>query len=145
MAPTIPRKTLSQHDGVLDVWLHTASGTPRVAAVVPKINGPSQGSGTLGGRFAICWRLPTVIPRYKQAWLLWPDSETWPRDGEIDFPEGGFNSGNAIEAYMHRQNGTSGGDQDAYRTNVPRSGEAGTPPSSSGWLASRASSFSTAT
>jgi hypothetical protein len=24
---------------------------------------------------------------YKGAWLLWPASEVWPRDGEIDFPE----------------------------------------------------------
>ena len=31
---------------------------------------------------------PTRCPGFKTAWLLWPDSGVWPRDGEIDFPEG---------------------------------------------------------
>ena len=25
---------------------------------------------------------------FKTAWLLWPDSGVWPRDGELDYPEG---------------------------------------------------------
>jgi hypothetical protein len=42
---------------------------------------------------------------------LWSDSEVWPKDGEIDFPEG--NLERTIAAFMHKQNGTSGSDQDA--------------------------------
>jgi beta-glucanase (GH16 family) len=50
------------------------------------------------------------LPGYKTAWLLWPTSDTWPRDGEIDFPEGDLNS--TICGFMHHMNGTSGSDQD---------------------------------
>ncbi len=53
---------------------------------------------------------------YKTAWLLWPDSERWPKDGEIDFPEGNLDG--TISAFMHRQNGRSVDDQDAYSTNA---------------------------
>jgi hypothetical protein len=43
-------------------------------------------------------------------------SGVWPRDGEIDFSEGDLQG--SIGAFMHRQNGTSGGDQDGYRTSA---------------------------
>ena len=39
---------------------------------------------------------------YKVAWLLWPKSGVWPRDGEIDFPEADLIG--TISAFMHRQN-----------------------------------------
>jgi beta-glucanase (GH16 family) len=53
---------------------------------------------------------------YKGAWLLWPASEVWPRDGEIDFPEGDFDS--TIWAFMHRQGATAGSDQDWFSTSA---------------------------
>lgn len=58
-----------------------------------------------------------VMVGYKMAPLFWPQSEVWPRDGEIDFPEGDFDGG-TVDAFMHRQNGTSGGDQDWYGTSA---------------------------
>jgi len=42
--------------------------------------------GLLYGRYAIHFKADPV-PGYKTSWLLWPDSEKWPQDGEIDFPE----------------------------------------------------------
>ncbi len=32
-----------------------------------------------------------VVPGYTASNALGPDGETWPRDGEIDFPEGELN------------------------------------------------------
>ncbi len=65
------------------------------------------------GRYAIRFRADAV-KGYKAAWLLWPKSGTWPRDGEIDFPEGNLDQ--KISAFMHRQGATAGSDQDAYNT-----------------------------
>ena len=53
---------------------------------------------------------------YKTAWLLWPRSEVWPRDGEIDFPEGDLDS--TIHGFVHRQGATSGSDQYAVSTSA---------------------------
>ena len=52
-----------------------------------------------------------LLPGYKVAWLLWPDSGRWPGDGEIDFPEGDLDG--RVCGYVHHQEGTSPGDQDA--------------------------------
>src|SRR5262249_38755014 len=62
-------------------------------------------------RYSIRFRADKV-PGYKLAWLLWPDSETWPRDGEIDFPEG--DAGGPICAYLHYAGGTSPHSQDVH-------------------------------
>ncbi|RKH89968.1 glycosyl hydrolase family protein [Corallococcus sp. AB045] len=105
-----PSKVVSIQNGVLNKYLHTENGVHRVAALVPKIPGANTAGGLPAGRYAIRFRADAV-PGYKVAWLLWPDSEVWPRDGEIDFPEGDLNG--TISGFMHRQNGTSGGDQDA--------------------------------
>ena len=104
---------ISTHDGVMDINLRTEGGRHRVAAPVPNINGPSGSRDQLYGRYAVRFKADPV-PGYKTAWLLWPESNVWPRDGEIDFPEGDLNS--TIHAFMHRQNGSSGGDQDAFST-----------------------------
>jgi beta-glucanase (GH16 family) len=100
---------------MMDIWLHTENGVPLVAAPVPRFPGPDGGltSDQLYGRYAVRFRADPV-DGYKAAWLLWPKSEVWPRDGEIDFPEGELDG--TISAFMHRMNGTSGGDQDAYPT-----------------------------
>jgi hypothetical protein len=108
---------LSVHDGYADVRLKgpTVAGGP--ASVVAF--GPRLGSvlGQLYGRYLIDFEVPIKAEGFKIAWLLWPLSETWPRDGEIDFPEGGL-TGN-IDAFMHRQGATSGSDQDHFGSGVP--------------------------
>ncbi|WP_457028005.1 glycoside hydrolase family 16 protein [Kitasatospora sp. P5_F3] len=115
-----PAKTLSIANGALNMHLNRDSAGTHVAAPVPKLPGAvGPGGGVLYGKFEVTWKT-TSAAGFKTAWLLWPDSETWPRDGEIDFPEGDLN-GN-VSAFMHRQGGTSGGDQDAYSTNVPMAG-----------------------
>ncbi len=108
-----PSRVVSIQNGVLNKYLHTADGLARVAAILPKIPGATSSGGLPAGRFAIRFK-SDPIPGYKVAWLLWPDSEVWPRDGEIDFPEGNLDS--TISGFMHRQNGTSGGDQDSAHT-----------------------------
>ena len=55
-------------------------------------------------------------PGYKTAFMLWPDSEVWPQDGEIDFPEGDLDG--TISAFMHQQGATSGSQQDAYTSSA---------------------------
>jgi beta-glucanase (GH16 family) len=107
-----PSKVISIRNGVLNMYLHTEHGVHMVAAPEPKIPGAvgSEG-GLLYGRYVIRFRSDPIWG-YKAAWLLWPDSESWPRDGEIDFPEGNFD--NVISAFMHYQDGTSYNDQDGY-------------------------------
>lgn len=114
-----PQKVVSLHDGVMDLWLHNEGGQWLMAAPMPRINGAGANMNQLYGRYAVRFRADP-LPGYYLAWLLWPGSETWPRDGEIDFPEGGL--GGHISGFMHRQGGTSGGDQDAYSTGVPFTG-----------------------
>ncbi|WP_199732632.1 MULTISPECIES: glycoside hydrolase family 16 protein [Corallococcus] len=110
-----PSTVVSIQNGVLNKYLHTVNGVHRVAAVLPKIPGATASGGLPAGRFAVRFKADAV-PGYKTAWLLWPDSEVWPRDGEIDFPEGDLDS--TIGGFMHRQNGTSGGDQDPVSTSA---------------------------
>ena len=79
----------------------------RVAAPVPKLPTMTY------GRYAVRFRADP-LPGYKTAWLLWPDSGVWPRDGEIDFPEGNLDS--TINGYVHHMNGKSGSDTDSFKT-----------------------------
>jgi hypothetical protein len=118
-----PEKGISVHGGEMDIWLHTETVNGVVQHIVqsphPILPGKGLYQGQLYGRYAIRYYMQPVAG-YKTAWLLWPDSDTWPRDGEIDFPEGDL-TGN-VYAFMHRQNGTTGSDQDGYSTNVPEAG-----------------------
>jgi Glycosyl hydrolases family 16 len=115
-----PGRTTSIHDGVMDVWLHSAqiggSSVDLVDAPLPVIPGHSNHNGQLYGRYAIEFYEPRSFPAYHISWLLWPDSNTWPRDGEIDFPEA--DTSGAIDAFMHRQGGTDASSQDAYSSGV---------------------------
>jgi len=61
-----------------------------------------------------------AVPGYKTAWLLWPDSEDWPSDGEIDFPEGDLSG--TIGGFVHYRGGVSGSDQAAFATNATYTG-----------------------
>jgi Glycosyl hydrolases family 16 len=119
-----PQRTTSIHNGVMDIWLHTelvnGSLLHLIDAVVPKLGccGP-YGSGQLYGRYVIRFRSDT-FDTYHASWLLWPTSENWPVDGEIDFPEGDFNGG--MNAYLHWQGGTSAASQYAFPARVPMGG-----------------------
>lgn len=105
-----PAKTLSASGGVMDAWLHydSALGRHVVAAVTPKLPTMTY------GRFSLRMRADK-IPGYKIAPLLWPDSESWPSDGEIDFPEGDLD-GTALSAFSHYANPNGG--QDWFGTKV---------------------------
>lgn len=106
-----PEKVLSIHDSYLDWFLHTEGGEHCIAA-------PRLWPGLdrmLYGRVAL--RLfAEQLPGYYAVPLWWPISEVWPRDGEIDFPEGALTS--TIKAFMHRQGATTGGEQAAFDSGV---------------------------
>jgi hypothetical protein len=104
-------RVVSVANGVLRKHLHYADGDYHVAALMPVL--PGGGVNQLYGRYAVRFRADAV-EGYKVAWLLWPQSERWPADGEIDFPEGDLTG--SMCAFMHRTGATSGSDQDAYCT-----------------------------
>ncbi|MGV1078875.1 MAG: family 16 glycosylhydrolase [Candidatus Nanopelagicales bacterium] len=105
-----PDKTLSVANGVMDAYLHydATLGRYLVAAPTPKL--PTMKFG----RFAMKLRADKIAG-YKIAPLLWPDSEKWPGDGEIDFPEGDLTGGN-LSAFSHYANANGG--QDWFDTKV---------------------------
>ena len=86
-----PSKVLSVHDGVLDWYLHSENGVSMGAAPQPKIPNasanPPRYNSFLYGRYSVRFKADSLAG-FKTAWLMWPDSGVWPRDGEIDFPEG---------------------------------------------------------
>lgn len=43
--------------------------------------------GQVHGRWEVCMAAPVGSPNYHPVLLLWPDSEQWPSDGEVDFAE----------------------------------------------------------
>jgi hypothetical protein len=108
-----PAKVLSIHDSCLDVWLHTDSSLgPLAGTVSPVLPG---GQNRL--RIQICALFPS-ISGFHVSPLLWPDSNVWPRDGEIDWPEGDLNGSQDATCFVHHQGGTSGGDQDSWNSGV---------------------------
>lgn len=104
----MPSKVLSVHGGALDYSIRTENGKHLVAA--PWL---LDTKGKTYGRFSIRFR-SDALPGYKTAWLLWPDSEQWPADGEIDFPEGGLGPKDTISAFSHYAR--SSGGQAAFET-----------------------------
>jgi len=114
-----PSQVLSIHNNELDFYIHSnGAGEPLVSAPEPKIPGAGAGGGIRYGAFMVRFRAD-LLPGYKTAWLLWPDAyddgqATWPRDGEIDFPEGDLNGD--IGGFMHWQGATTGSQQDAVST-----------------------------
>jgi len=112
-----PSKTISIANGMMRLNMRTENGVHMVAAPLPLIPGAigSEG-GQVYGRYAVRFLVERPTPGYKLAWLLWPDSENFPGDGEIDFPEGRLD--NVIGGYAHHMNGTWNSDQDAYTTGV---------------------------
>lgn len=115
----MPSSVLSQHDGVLDYFVHTEHGVHMVSAPLPIVPGaPGPEGGLVAGRYTVRFR-SDVLPGYKTAWLLWPDSERWPTDGEIDFPEARLDGADTTTAFMHRQGGSG---QDAYDSGIVEAG-----------------------
>lgn len=105
-------RTVSEHDGVLDVWIHSEGDRRYVAAPIPKIG------DTSGQRIAVCMRADR-IPGYKLAFLLWPDEGPGNFHGEINFPEGKLTPTGEPLAFVHYDpKPASGKQQDAYQTNV---------------------------
>jgi hypothetical protein len=98
-----PGRVLSSSNGMLDMYLHAEKGRRYVAAPEPRINGAGRRGQTFG-RYAVRFRVPTPIPGYKTAWLLWPDSNR-NAEGEIDFPEANLSAGSTIGAYAHDVHG----------------------------------------
>jgi hypothetical protein len=110
-----PSKVVSVRDGILNLDLHTENGTPMAAALLPLLPGGPSGKGQQYGKYTIRFRADAVAG-FKTAWLLWPDSEIWPYDGEIDFPEGSL--AGTFSAFMHRHGGWHAGDQDVFHTDT---------------------------
>jgi hypothetical protein len=105
-----PSQVVSVKDGLLNLYLHTTHGTPMAAAILPDLPGNHR-----YGKYTIRFRSQSLAG-FKTAWLLWPDSENWPQDGEIDFPEGDLSG--PISGFVHHQNATSGDDQDVFNTHT---------------------------
>src|SRR5436190_16893554 len=104
---------ISWHDGLMDIPIGWDGAHFVVNAPVPLL--PRM----LYGRYAVRFKAD-LVPGYKTAWLLWPDSENWPAEGEIDFPEDSLD-GNVC-AFVHHVGATSPSDQDAFCTGVPEAG-----------------------
>jgi hypothetical protein len=104
----MPSKVMSVHDGMMDYYIHTENGVHMVSA--PWV---TTTQGQTYGRYSVRFKADS-LPGYKTAWLLWPDSESWPNDGEIDFPEGNLGATDHISAFAHYASATGG--QDAFST-----------------------------
>lgn len=101
-------RTVTEHDGVVDVFIHSEGDTRYVAALVAVIG------DTVGQRITICMRADR-IPGYKLAFLLWPSQGDGNDRGEIDFPEGKFEIGATAHAFMHYDGAAA---QDGWDTGV---------------------------
>jgi hypothetical protein len=86
-----PTRVLSVRNGVLDWFLHSENGISMGAAPAPVIantsTGPHRPNSQLYGRYSVRFKADS-LRGFKTAWLMWPDSGIWPRDGELDYPEG---------------------------------------------------------
>ena len=110
--PTI----ISVHDSCLDYALQgPVLGKAKVACVVPTLPTVAPQKGQLYQRHALRFKCDAVSG-FKFVPLLWPDSEVWPRDGEIDWPEADLDK--PMYGYVHLQNGTSPNDQEIFPSGI---------------------------
>ncbi len=108
-----PSTVLSVHNGMLDFSLHTdAQGHPVGANPSPK---PAGSQYQTYGAWSMCERIAPSdahnLDDFKQAVLLWPQSDSNGPAAESDFPEGNLN-GNGMGANAH----FGSGGQDSYQT-----------------------------
>lgn len=108
-------QVLSVANGMLIFDLHNVDGQPAGANPSPVIAKASQYQTY--GRYSARLRVDTTgrLTEYHVAWLLWPQSNRWPTDGEEDFPEGSL-AGTA-EGFHHYAR--SAGGQETVDTGVP--------------------------
>lgn len=85
-----PSKTVSVHDGVMDVQLGGAGAAGTFGSV-------AGAWGHVGGSFSVRAKA-TGGNGNGAAFMLWPTSNVW-SDGEIDFPEGNFEA--SPSAFQH--------------------------------------------
>lgn len=89
---------LSVKNGVLNFFLHPVAGQPAGANPSPLLTDTSQ--YLLYGRFTARIKVDNpTLQEYHIAWLLWPETNKWPDDGEEDFPEGSL--GGKITGFHH--------------------------------------------
>jgi hypothetical protein len=116
----MPSRVMSVQGGLMNLYLHSENGSRLVAAPEPIVAGAvGREGGLLYGRYAIRFRADQLAG-YKTSWMLWPDSEVWPRDGEIDFPEGDLagTQWSTMYGFVHHQGATSSSDQDWFNSGV---------------------------
>lgn len=100
-------KVLSVQNGLLNFHLHSVDGQPAGANPSPLIKNGSQYQTY--GRYSARLRVDNPnLNEYYVAWLLWPQTEVWPDDGEIDFPEGSL-AGTASAFHHYAGSGSYGG------------------------------------
>ncbi len=128
---------VEEFSGDLSAWgLYDGSGhdgngrrTPSAATVaggILTINGDADGTsegmewhpGVKYGRWEARVRTPAGDKNYHAVLLLWPDSERWPDDGEVDFMEDSDPTRQRTELFLHFGNGTADGDQLMGAVNV---------------------------
>lgn len=106
-------QVLSVKNGMLNFYLRPVDGQPAGANPSPLIDGTQQYQTY--GRYTTRFRTDTAnLNEYYVAWLLWPQSEKWPDDGEEDFPEGRL-SGNVGGFHHYVSPGACVGCQDQAR------------------------------
>ncbi len=83
-----PDQVLSVGNGTLDYYLHNVDGQPAGANPSPIL--PNGTQYQTYGRYSVRLKADTAtLAEYHIAFLLWPQSELWPSDGEEDFPRRG--------------------------------------------------------
>lgn len=106
-----PSTNLTATGSKLVVLCNVVSAQARSATVVAT---PAGNYGQSYGRFSVCYRIPSVFHGWKTAFLMWPNGvgATWPRDGEIDWPEGSMDTGGVFGANVLHQGSTVGNHAD---------------------------------
>jgi hypothetical protein len=105
-------KTVTEHEGLLDFYIHSEGNNRYVAAPIALLG------DTYGQRISVCMRADR-IPGYKLAFLLWPGDGDGNSQGEIDYPEGKLVADGTANAFMHYDPKPAGDpNKDAYETNA---------------------------
>lgn len=104
VAKHAPSKILHVSNSILTWDFHTEGGYPLIANALPRITGPGADGykGIKYGRFTARIRSEQPVAGYLPAFLLWPDSNRWPAQGEVDWPGGDLTetiSGTFIHAH----------------------------------------------